>query len=745
MIASCPSVILLENRTFPDHAPNAESPDAAGRRVYREPRRNCQRDSMRPNILNPLFAPLSALAGIGPKLEKLFGRLTGRENDPPRIVDLLFHLPTGFVDRRNQPKLSAVTPDTVATVAVTIERHRPPPPHRPRAPYNIEASDDTNTLTITYFNARKDHLEKLLPVGELRYVSGTATFYDGHLQMLHPDRVVDAEGFASLPLLDPIYPLTEGLGPNQVRKAMDLALARLPVLPEWQDEAWLSRNAYPDFSDALRTIHRPEQPADITPEGAAWSRLAYDELLASQLALALLRAHMRIRAGRGSAAEGRLRARVIAALPYALTPSQERAVTDIVADLAQPQRMLRLLHGDVGSGKTVVALVAAATVIEAGRQAALMAPTEILARQHHATISRLAAAAGIRLAILTGRERGREREDILTALAVGDIDLIVGTHALFQDNVAFHDLALAIVDEQHRFGVHQRLALTRKGEAVDLLVLTATPIPRTLVLTFFGDMDVSELREKPAGRQKIDTRAVPLERFDEVVDGVARAIDEGRRVYWVCPLVEESESVDLAAAEERCKALRKRFGDLVDIVHGKMRGADKDRAMERFAKGETRLLVATTVIEVGVDVPEASIMVIEHAERFGLAQLHQLRGRIGRGAAKSTCILLYRGPLGPTAKARLAILRETDDGFRIAEEDLKLRGEGDVLGTRQSGLPGFHIARIEFHGKLLAAARDDAALILARDPKLETPRGQALINLLYLFAREEAIGLVRAG
>jgi ATP-dependent DNA helicase RecG len=700
---------------------------------------------MRPPVLNPLFASLSALPGIGPKLEKLFGRLIGRDDEPPRVIDLLFHLPTGFVDRRNQPKLSEVTPDTVVTVAVTIEKHRPPPPNRPRAPYNIDASDDTNTLTITYFNARKDYLQKLLPEGELRYVSGTATFYDGHLQMLHPDRVVDAKGFASLPLLDPVYPLTEGLHPNQVRKAMDLALERLPVLPEWQDEAWLARNEYPEFGDALRTIHRPEAPGDIAPDGAAWSRLAYDELLASQLALALLRAHMRVRAGRGSSAEGRLRARIMAALPYSLTPSQERAVTDIVADLAQPQRMLRLLHGDVGSGKTVVALIAAAHVIEAGRQAAFMAPTEILARQHYATIAPLAAAAGVRLAILTGRERGRGREDILAALAAGDIDLIVGTHALFQDNVAFRDLALAIVDEQHRFGVHQRLALTRKGEAVDLLVLTATPIPRTLVLTFFGDMDVSELREKPAGRQKIDTRAVPLERLGEVVDGVARAIEEGRRVYWVCPLVEESESVDLAAAEKRYKALQKRFGALVDVVHGRMRGADKDRAMARFASGETRLLVATTVIEVGVDVPEASVMVIEHAERFGLAQLHQLRGRIGRGAEKSTCLLLYRGPLGPTAKARLAILRETDDGFRIAEEDLKLRGEGDVLGTRQSGVPGFHIAHIDVHGKLLAASRDDATLILSRDPKLKTPRGEALVNLLYLFARDEAIGLVRAG
>src|SRR5690242_5122128 len=517
---------------------------------------------MRPAVLNPLFASLSSLPGIGPKLEKLYARLFGRDNEPPRLIDLLFHLPSGFVDRRNQPKLSEVTPDTVVTVAVGIDKHRPPPPHRPRAPYNIEASDDTNTLTITYFNARKDYLQKQFPVGEVRYVSGTATLYDGHLQMVHPDRVVDAEGFKHLPLLDPVYPLTEGLHPNALRKAIDAALERVPVLSEWQDRDWLSRNGYPGFAEALRAIHRPQSPHDLTPESAAWSRLAYDEFLAGQLALALLRLHMRKRSGRGSAAEGRLRGRIIAALPYKLTPSQQRTVTDIVADLAQPQRMLRLLHGDVGSGKTVVALLAAANVIEAGRQAAFMAPTEILARQHFATIAPLARAAGIRLAILTGRERGREREDILSSLAIGEIDLIVGTHALFQEHVAFHDLALAIVDEQHRFGVHQRLALARKGEAVDLLVLTATPIPRTLVLTYFGDMDVSELREKPAGRQKVDTRAVPLDRLAETTDAVARALQAGRQVYWVCPLVEESESVDLAAAEARFKILQKRFGDL---------------------------------------------------------------------------------------------------------------------------------------------------------------------------------------
>jgi ATP-dependent DNA helicase RecG len=563
--------------------------------------------------------------------------------------------------------------------------------------------------------------------------------------MVHPDRVVDEKGFADLPLVEPVYPLTEGLALGNVRRAMDGALTRLPALPEWQDEAWVARERFPSFAEALRALHRPVQPQDAVPESLAWTRLAYDELLAGQLALALLRAHMRRQAGRGSASEGALRARVLKALPYTLTPSQQRAIDDIVNDLALPQRMLRLLQGDVGAGKTVVALVAAATVIEAGRQAAFMAPTEILARQHLATIAPLAEAANIRVAILTGRERGSARQEILDRLTLGDIDLLVGTHALFSEDVAFRNLALAIVDEQHRFGVHQRLALAQKGEAVDMLVLTATPIPRTLVLTFFGDMDISELREKPAGRQPIDTRAIPLARLAEVEDAVGRAIAAGSRAYWVCPLVEESEKSDLAAAEARFAELRARFGAKADLVHGRMKGAEKDAAMARFASGETQLLVATTVIEVGVDVPEATVMVIEHAERFGLSQIHQLRGRVGRGSGRSTCLLLYKGPLGETAKARLAILRDTEDGFRIAEEDLRLRGEGDLLGTRQSGVPGFRVARLEVHGKYLGPARDDAALILSRDPKLEDERGQALRHLLYLFGKDEAIKLIRAG
>jgi ATP-dependent DNA helicase RecG len=700
---------------------------------------------MRPSLLDPLFANLTSLPGVGPKLEKLYRRLFGREGAAARVVDLLFRLPTGTVDRRAQPKLRDVEPGTVATVAVTVDRHRPAPPHRSRAPYQIYASDETGDMVLTYFHAKRDYLEKLLPVGELRYVSGTTALYDGMLQMVHPDRVVSATDLDKLPMVEPVYPLTEGLCLHQISRAADGAVARIPNLPEWQDEAWLARQEFPAFADALKLLHRPAEPDDVRPEGTAWSRLAYDELLAGQLALALVRAHQRRQPGRGSSGEGLLRAKVIAALPYSLTPSQARAVDDIVTDLARPHRMVRLLQGDVGSGKTVVALLAAATVVEAGRQAALMAPTEILARQHYATIAPLAEAAGLRVAILTGRERGKERGDTLDRLALGEIDLVVGTHALFQDEVAFRDLALAVVDEQHRFGVHQRLALARKGEAVDMLVLTATPIPRTLVLTFFGDMEISELREKPAGRQPIDTRTLPLSRINDVVAAVGRALADGQRIYWVCPLVEESETTDLAAAEERFAALKQHFGEDVDLVHGRMKGADKDRAMERFSSGETKVLVATTVIEVGVDVPTATVMVIEHAERFGLAQLHQLRGRVGRGRGRSTCLLLYRAPLGETAKARLAILRDTDDGFRIAEEDLRLRGEGDVLGTRQSGMPGFRLARIEVHGKLVAAARDDAALILSRDPELSSARGEALRCLLYLFERDEAIRLIRAG
>jgi ATP-dependent DNA helicase RecG len=708
---------------------------------------------MRPSLLNPLFAPVTVLPGIANKVERLYRRLF-RRDDVPRVIDLLFHLPTGAVDRRAGPKLNEVTAGSIVTVAVEVTDYWPPPPNRPRAPFRVVTTDRTADLVIVYFSTTKAQVERLLPLGSRRHVSGTVEFYDGVPQMVHPDRVMDDAGLAAMARVEPVYPLTEGLSPRLLSRHIMAALAALPAFPEWLEDAHVQRASWPDFAGALAALHRPEEPAGVVPSGKAWSRLAYDELLANQLALALVRSHMRRPAGRriseapSATAHGRrgvMHERLAAALPFRLTPSQETAIAEIVGDLEKPERMLRLLQGDVGSGKTVVALFACAAAIAAGGQAAIMAPTEILARQHYRTIAPLAQAAGIRAAILTGRERGHERTGVLDRLGAGEIDLLIGTHALFSDDVAFRDLALAAIDEQHRFGVNQRLALARKGHAVDMLVMTATPIPRSLLLAWFGDMDLSELRDKPAGRQPIDTRALPLERLAEMTTAIGRAMAAGRRAYWVCPLIAESETVDLAAAQTRFEALRTMFGAAVDMVHGRMKAADKDAAMARFAAGETRLLVATTAIEVGVDVADATVMVIEQAERFGLAQLHQLRGRIGRGAERSTCLMLYQPPLGEAARTRLAVLRETEDGFRIAEEDLRLRGEGDVLGKRQSGLPGFRIAQIEVHHELMKMARDDAALVLARDPALAGPRGQALRILLYLFEREEAVRLIASG
>jgi ATP-dependent DNA helicase RecG len=523
------------------------------------------------------------------------------------------------------------------------------------------------------------------------------------------------------------------------------ALKRLPDLPEWQDAEILRRQGFAAFGEALARLHNPVEPGDAAPEAASWRRLAYDELLAGQVSLALVRARTRRLSGRPLAGDGRLADKVRAALPYRLTASQDSALAEIEADLKSSDRMLRLLQGDVGSGKTAVALLAMARAAEAGGQSALMAPTEILARQHFATIAPAAARAGLKTAVLTGREKGRERAELLTALAAGTIDILVGTHALFQEPVSYRDLVLAIVDEQHRFGVHQRLAITAKGAAPDMLVMTATPIPRTLVLTAFGDMDVSRLTEKPAGRRPVRTVTLPLSRIDALIGRLTEAIAEGQKVYWICPLVEDSEEVPLMSAEERHAALAGVFADRVGLVHGRMSGADKDAAMRAFKSGETRLLVATTVIEVGVDVPDATIIVIEHAERFGLAQLHQLRGRVGRGTQPSSCVLLYAEPLGGTARERLSVMRDTDDGFRIAEEDLRLRGEGELLGTRQSGTPGFQVARIECHADLLETARDDARLLLARDPELVSERGRAIRLLLYIFGRDEAVRLLRAG
>lgn len=702
--------------------------------------------SLRPSLLDPLFAPATVLPGAGPKVAVLIDKLVGTPERPARVVDLLFHLPQRGIARQLRGSIAEAPPGEPVTLGVTVVAHRPPQ-SAGRKPFRVLVEDQTGDITLVFFNLPRARIEKMLPLGSHRYVSGRIELWDGFRQMVHPSRILDEKGLADLPAVEPIYGATEGLTSRAIGKLAVSALDRLPILPEWQDRSFLDRQGWPAFADALRTEHRPAEAAETEEDlkTPARRRLAYDELLASQLALALVRSRMHRPAGRTNVGDGALAGRIEAGLPFGLTGAQTRALAEIRGDMGSDRRMLRLLQGDVGSGKTAVALLAMASAIEAGRQAAMMAPTEILARQHAERLRPMVEAVGLKLALLTGRDRVAERRATLAGLADGSIHIVVGTHALFQDDVAFHDLGLAVVDEQHRFGVHQRLALGGKGEAVDILVMTATPIPRTLALTYFGDMEVSVLDEKPAGRQPIKTVLVSTDRIEEVTLGLERALAKGDRVYWICPLVAESEYVDLAAAEERFSALRERFGEAVGLVHGKMPGKDKDEAMERFAAGDTKILVSTTVVEVGVDVPQATVMVIEHAERFGLAQLHQLRGRVGRGSGASTCLLLFKGPLGQVSRARLEMMRETEDGFRIAEEDLRLRGEGEVLGTRQSGLANFRLARPEADGDLIVAARDDARLIVERDPGLKSERGEALRALLYLFEREAAVKLLQAG
>ena len=694
---------------------------------------------MRPEILFPLFRPVTTLSGVGPRVGALIEKLCGGG----RLIDLLFHLPTGIVDRRYAPRIAEAEAGRVATLSVTVGDHQKP--RNRRQPYKIEVTDGSGSLSLVFFHARDDYLAKVLPEGETRVVSGVVERYGDALQMTHPDHIVPVAERDRLLRAEPVYPMTQGLSPKTFGRAVLAALEAAPELPDWLDPAVAAREAWPAWRAAMAALHHPETSMDVSPDAPARRRAAYDELLANKLALALVRRDMRKVAGRAVTGDGRIMDRVTAALPFALTSSQTRAVDEIVRDMTAPERMLRLLQGDVGSGKTLVALLAMARAVEAGAQAAMMAPTEILARQHFATLEPLAKSAGLSITLLTGREKGKTRDAVLAGLAEGTTDLVVGTHALFTDDVAFKDLALAVVDEQHRFGVHQRLAISAKGRKCDVLVMTATPIPRTLMLTAYGDMEASRLTEKPPGRAPVDTRALPADRLAEVVDGLGRALDKGAKAYWVCPLVEESEKLDVAAAEDRFAHLKQVFGERVGLIHGRLKASEKDAVMEAFADGPLQVLVATTVIEVGVDVPDATVMVIEHVERFGLAQLHQLRGRIGRGDKPWTCLLLYSPPLSENARARLNILRETDDGFRIAEEDLKLRGAGELLGTRQSGLPIFKLADLAHHGELLAMARDDAALILNRDAALTSARGQALRVLLYLFERDAAARTLRSG
>lgn len=693
----------------------------------------------RPEILWPLFAGLETLGGVGPKTARAFESLGVRL---PK--DMLFTLPHAVIDRRLRTTLQGLAFPATVTVEVTVGAHQPAL-GRGR-PARVRTQGGGFEIVLVFFHARGDYLERQLPPGTRRIVSGRVELFDSTLQMVHPDLILPVEERERLPAFEPVYPLAAGLNQRQVAKAALSALALAPDLAEWIDPGLKAREGWPDWRAALRAAHAPNGPEAVSPVHPARRRLAYDELFAHQLTLALARGRERKGKGRPSPGTGVLQGKVLAALPYALTGAQRRVLSEIGADMAGPHRMSRLLQGDVGSGKTLVAFLALLAAVESGGQGVLMAPTGILAQQHLESLRPLAEAAGVRIALLTGRDKGTERVAKLAALAGGETDILLGTHAVFQAGVDFRDLRLVVVDEQHRFGVAQRLELAQKGAAPDVLVMTATPIPRSLALAQYGDMDVSLLDEKPPGRQPVRTVLVSTERREEVIAHLRRAVAEGRQAYWVCPLVGESDVSDLTAAEERFRELRGLFGEgVVELVHGQLPPAEKDAAMTRFAGGAARILVATTVIEVGVNVPAASIMVVERAEFFGLAQLHQLRGRVGRGTTASTCLLLYQAPLSVTAQRRLTLLRETEDGFRIAEEDLAMRGAGDVLGTAQSGLPRFRIADLERETALLLTAQRDARALLGLDPELTGPRGQAARVLLWLMEQDRAFRLSRIG
>lgn len=691
--------------------------------------------SGRPFILDPLFRSVGTLNGVGPRTLKLYEKLTGGT----KILDVIFHKPVGIIERKFVPNImSAKIGDTVC-VKVTIDSHQPN--ERKSQPYRIRASDASGFVELAFFHAHGDWILKIYPVGKEVMISGQMDDYKGGRQITHPD-ILDLDAPEKTEV---VYPLTAGLSNKMLRKTMLACLDQTPALPEWIDATHLSRMGWTDWKASILSLHNPASEKDLEASNPAQTRLAYDEFLANQLTLAILRLKQRKLKGRSFTTHGAQRQKLLASLPWQLTSFQKEALGEIDSDMAAPHRMLRLLQGDVGSGKTIVAALAMMNVVDSGAQAALMAPTEILARQHIETLKPYLDAAGIPFTILTGRDKGKARETILDDIASGKAKIIIGTHALFQEGVEFADLGLAVIDEQHRFGVHQRLQLSSKGQGTDVLVMTATPIPRTLTLTAYGDMEVSRIVGKPAGRKPIDTRLIPQDTLDDMIGRIGEQIKKGVQIYWVCPLVEESEILDLAAAEERHLVLQQFYGDKVGLIHGRMKPKDKDAVMEKFAAGEISILVATTVIEVGVNVPNATIMAIEHAERFGLAQLHQLRGRVGRGDQQSYCFLVYASNLTETARERLKILRQTEDGFLIAEKDLELRGSGEVLGTKQSGLIEFRLANLAAHSDLLLSARHDSALILEKDPDLKTPRGEALRTLLYLFERDQAISYLRSG
>ena len=685
---------------------------------------------MRPKILYKLFSSLETIKGIGPKNAKLIERLCGKY-----LLDLILHRPIAYIDRRNSPKIKDLSNNSIVTLILKVDGHTPS--FNKRMPYKITCSDDTGQLNIVYFNLRGPYLKKMFPIGSKKVVSGKVEEFNGIFQMTHPQHIADESNLDSVKKIECVYPLTAGISSKIIQKSINSSLAIIDDLPEWIPTDYLKKNNWTSWKKSIYEIHNPNELKE-DKEDIYLNRLVFDELLSQQLTVRLIKNKISKLKGNTIKPNGSLLEPLKTYLSFELTDDQNQAIKEISKDQSSPNKMLRLIQGDVGSGKTIVALHGMIQCAENSKKSILMAPTEILAEQHYNTIKLFADKLKLSCVLITASNKKNHNYES---------DILIGTHALFQDKVSIDNIGLIVIDEQHRFGVHQRILLNEKaGNECDILLMTATPIPRTLELASYGDMDITKIIQKPKNRKPIITKSINLNKIDSLKEALIKKLKQREKIYWVCPLVDESDKMDLQSVNQRVLDIQKYYKDFnVEMVHGQMKQEEKNKIMDNFKNFKTQILVATSVIEVGIDDPDATVIIIENSERFGLSQLHQLRGRVGRGTKQSTCILLFNGPLTENAKKRINVMKETNDGFIIAEEDLRIRGAGEILGTRQSGLPNFRLTDLNVHKSLMTQAREMAIKIVDKDPELSSDQGKSLRLLLHLFNNQVAIDYLKSG
>ena len=696
---------------------------------------------IRPQFLFPLFGSLENLKGIGSKTV-----LNLKKIGIYKPLDFLYSFPTNLKTRVFANTVSDLNVNKVVIIKIKIIKHNF---KYFKGPLNIEVTDGLKKINLIFFNAKNDWIKKNFPIEQERIISGKLEKYKNQFQIIHPDYIEKIFDIDKIPVIEPIYSLTKGISQkvflNSVNQILQLISEEISNC-EWINKKRLKEMNWTDFKNSLKKIHNPKTNEDISLNSNYRLRLAYDELLSHQLSLVIARSFSKKNTKKRKKIGYKFSTLMKKRLPFSLTNSQEKCIAEIQSDLSRDERMYRLIQGDVGSGKTLVAFFSMLFVAENSGQAVLMVPTDILAKQHYNNFQEYTKDIEVNSVLLTGKMKTNEKKQVLEAIKLGQADIIIGTHSLFQKGVIFENLELVIIDEQHKFGVQQRHDLIQKGENLDILVMTATPIPRTLELANYGDMDISRILDKPMNRQKIDTSIISEKKIEILISRILEICKKGTQSYWVCPLIEEGDKSELVAIEQRFSSLNKMLpGIKIDILHGKMSEEQKNKIMTSFKNGNIQILLATTVIEVGIDVPNATIIVIEGAERFGLAQLHQLRGRVGRGKKQSNCILIYSKNIGRLGKERLEVLRKFDNGFDIAEEDLKMRGGGNPIGQQQSGIPKFRIANLDFDKELLSYANQDANEIIKNNKYLKGEHGKNLRVLLHLMNKDNSLKLLESG